>query len=286
MILSRTESSPKTGYLKSNDETPLFYRHYPVKNKKARIFLLHGFGEHSGRYAHVIDRLVNELYEVFCIDLRGHGHSKGERGHVDRFHLYEDDVVAGLNHITNNLKGDSKLFLLAHSMGGLVGLRAINRLDLALNGIVLSSPFFGLKIPVPAWKKYLSLLVARAIPRLRLGTGIKGRLLSSDENAAVAYDNDPLVVKNLSIRAFHEISYGLQNTKTLAQSLSSSLFIQIAGNDFIVDRHKAEQWFKCVDAQKVDASLKIYPDFLHEIYNETKRHEPLDDLMLWLNQRT
>ena len=247
--------------------------------------MVHGFGEHSGRYSHVIERLVSESYEVFSIDFRGHGHSKGGRGDITSFGLYEDDVLAGFNYIENNLKTNNKLFLLAHSMGALVALRALRNAHFGVHGLVLSSPLFALKIPVPEWKRLLALAVIRVIPELRLGTGIKGRHLSSDRNFANAYDKDPLVLKNLSIRAFFEISDGLKDAHDLAKDVALPLLIQLAGNDPVVDSDAAEQWFRRLDQKHVDKSLKIYPGFLHEIYNETKRIEPIDDAIVWLNQR-
>lgn len=285
MNFAASEASKKTGFLESKGQTPLFYRHYPVEKPRAFICLVHGFGEHSGRYLHVIDNLQRCDYEVFAFDLRGHGHSKGNRGDVESFYHYDEDVLAAINHIERHFFCGQKLFLLGHSMGALLSLRVAKKCKLPLSGLVLSSPLFGLKLPLPAWKLYPSLVAAHLLPELRVDTGIKGRHLSADERVAKAYDHDPLVLKNLSIRAFREIYYSLQNAVDLARNVPS-LFLQIAGNDPVVDAKKSEQWFSQVDQKRVDASIKIYRGFLHEIYNEIQKQEAIDDCVNWLIKRS
>lgn len=284
MNFSLTESYSKTGFIKSKDQTSLFYRHYPVSHKKAIVFLVHGFGEHSGRYTHVIDRLREESFEVFCIDFRGHGHSKGKRGDVETFSHYVEDVVAGIEHIEKNLRHEKNLFLIAHSMGALASLHATVNSQISVAGLILSCPLFALRLPIPKWKQLASFAAAKMLPQLRVATGIKGRHLSSDQKFANAYDNDPLVLKNLSVRAFREIFIGYQNIDSLAERISSSLFLQIAGTDPVVDSKTSEKWFQTL-REDVDGSLKIYPEFLHEIYNEANRKLAIDDAIFWLNAR-
>src|SRR5690606_16891862 len=128
-------------------------RHYSVPSPKASILVIHGFGEHSGRYSHVIDRLLGEQFEVYCIDLRGHGYSKGSRGDVTYFQQYEEDVEALIEYAKSRHKIEHKFFIIAHSMGALVALGAVSRLKHKIDGIVLSSPLFALSLPVPCWKK-------------------------------------------------------------------------------------------------------------------------------------
>jgi alpha-beta hydrolase superfamily lysophospholipase len=286
MNFAATEASKKTGFLESKGQTPIFYRHYPVENQRAFICLVHGFGEHSGRYIHVIDSLRNQGYEVFAVDLRGHGHSKGNRGDVESFYLYEEDVLSALKHMEKHFLRDRKLFLLGHSMGALICLRIMKKSRVPLSGLVLSSPLFGLKLPIPSWKLYSSLVAARLVPELRVESTIKGRHLSSDECVVKSYDHDPLVLKNLSVRAFREIYYGWQNALDLAHDIPSSLFLQVAGNDPVVDAKKSELWFSHIDKKQVDARIKVYAGFLHEIYNEARRKEPVDDCINWLLERT
>jgi alpha-beta hydrolase superfamily lysophospholipase len=285
MNFSLTQTTSKTGYLKSKDQTPLFYRYYPLADHKASVFLVHGFGEHSGRYLHLFDRLTKDNYEVSMLDLRGHGYSEGRRGTVSSFANYEEDVIAGLDFAARNVKPNKKLFVLAHSMGALITLRVVTSARPPIDGMVLSCPLLRLTMPMPSWKKWASFAAASVLPTLRVSSGIKGHQLSRDQAIAAAYDADPLVLKNLPMHTFWEIFKSYQEASRLASIMSHSFFMQIGGLDSVVDARASEQWFKQVDRKAVDATLKIYPDLMHEIYNEADRHLPIEDAMAWLNAR-
>jgi alpha-beta hydrolase superfamily lysophospholipase len=272
-----------TGYLKSNDQTPLFYRYYEVENQRATVILIHGFGEHSGRYAHIVDRLRKERLSVFCIDFRGHGHSKGKRGDVERFQLYEEDVKAAIKFIQNKQPPSTKLFILAHSMGALVCLRLISKMSNTIDGLVLSCPLFSLKMPIPAWKKCATTMLAKFLPNFKINSSIKGEQLTTDQAMAKNYDIDPLVLRKVSVRAVTQIIAGYQHMDTLAPVIKHPFFMQVAGRDPVVDSEAARAWFAQINNK--DASLKYYPNALHEIYNERDRDEAIDDFIAWFNSR-
>lgn len=285
MNFSMTKVDKKTGYIKSKDQTPLFYRHFETENPKAAVLLVHGFGEHGGRYDHVVERLRAEGYSIFCIDFRGHGHSQGVRGDVQAFDRYEEDVHAALVHLKESQGKDTKIFVVAHSMGALVALRMLTKMGKHVDGIVLSCPLFALKMKVPTWKKWAAIIAASVAPTVRVKTGIRGKHLSSDLSVAQAYDHDPLVLKNLSARAFYEIYQGCLSADELSGTLKHSILLQVAGDDPVVDAERAQSWFKNIDKNKVDATLKVYPGFLHEIYNESKKEEAINDFISWLNRK-
>lgn len=285
MNFSVTQSYSKTGFLESFDHTPLFYRHYALDNPKATVLIIHGFGEHSGRYSHVIDQLLSEQFEVFSIDLRGHGYSKGSRGDIVQFRNYEDDAETALKFAQSTQKHQRKFFIVAHSMGALVALSLMARTSIKIDGLVLSSPLLALSLPVPWYKKYFGALASCLMPKLPLKSHIEGRHLSSDNRFASAYDNDPLILKSLSMRAFTQILRKLDTTKNLATTMKCPFLIQVAGQDMVVDSNAALAWFKSVQSLAPDRTLKIYPSFLHEIYNESLRDEPINDAINWLNQR-
>lgn len=274
----------QTGYLQSADSVPLFYRYYEAKDKRATILLIHGLGEHSGRYGHVVEKLRDEGFTVWCLDLRGHGNSYGVKGDIKQFSSYEDDVFSTIKYIQPSLKKGEKLFILAHSMGALISLRMMAKHHPTISGLVLSSPLFALKFPVPKWKMKAVFVAADFIPSCRVKTGITGAQLSRDRTFAANYDEDPLVLKSLSVRAAREIFKGYQNTDTLADNISSAFFLQLAGNDPVVDPKAARGWFDRAAKNKVDATLKVYPDSLHEIYNEIDRDQAINDAISWLKK--
>ena len=283
MIYSLASNYSATGYLKSNDQTALFYRHYEVENQKATVILIHGFGEHSGRYAHVIDRLRNEHFGVLCIDFRGHGLSKGRRGYIDLFQHYEEDVKAAIKFVQNKQPPKAKIFILAHSMGALVCLRLIAKMSNTIDGLVLSSPLFALKKPFPAWKICAVNILAKIWPNLPFRSTIKGKDLTADTSIAKGYDADPLVLKSIPVKAVSQLIAGYEGARDIGPVIKHPFFMQISGLDPVVDPKAAQEWFKSVNNK--DATIKFYPEFLHEIYNETRKEEAINDLIDWFNKR-
>lgn len=283
MIFSEKQPA-QTGYLPSEDQMPLFYRFYETKEKRATILLVHGLGEHSGRYAHVVEKLLREGFAVWCLDLRGHGNSYGTKGDIRNFSCYENDVLSAVKYIKRNLKNGEKFFIVAHSMGALISLRMMAKHHPSINGMVLSSPLFALKFPVPKWKMKAVFAIADFWPSCRVKTGISGSLLSRDRTFAQNYDHDPLVLKSLSVRAAREIYKGYQGAEELADIIPGPFFMQLAGNDPVVDPKAASGWFERAAKKKSNVTLKVYEDSLHEIYNEIDRDQAIDDAISWLKK--
>lgn len=283
MNLPHPKDDSTTGFLHSKDKTPIFYRHYAVKDQKATVLVVHGFGEHSGRYQHVANALTSRHFEVYGIDFRGHGHSHGKKGDVESFEDYIDDLHTAIRFVLSKKDPKQKLFIVAHSMGALVSLRLLARNNEGISGLVLSAPLFALHKSIPQWKKCAAASIAKFFPALKFPSGIKGKKLSHDLHYAQAYDQDPLVLKCISVRAFKEIEEGMKGVSDL--SLETAFFMQVAGDDSIVDSQATKKWFNKIHNNSLDATLKDYDGFLHEIYNEKNRKEAIDDALLWLEKR-
>jgi lysophospholipase len=285
MNFPSAQMASKTGFVKSTDQTPLFFRHYFTKESQGTIFVVHGFAEHSGRYTHVVERLIKENFEVFAVDLRGHGYSEGSREDIEDFRYYEDDMISGLTYALSHRTNCRKFFVIAHSMGALIALRVVTRRSLPLDGMVLSCPLINLAIPMPTWKKWMALSVATLLPKTKLKSNIKGCQLSSDQVMASAYDTDPLINKNLSARTFWQIFKNCQGLDTIARNINLAFFMQVGGKDSVVDVDATKRWFGYVNCRRVDATMKVYPKLLHEIYNELDRQLPIEDAVSWLKNR-
>ena len=178
-----------------------------VPQARGTIVVVHGYCEHRGRYRHVAAHLNRHGYHVLVGDLRGHGESGGPRAFVRRFADYLADVQAFLAAAAELSRGSvpaRKPILLGHSMGGLVGLQfALNHPE-ALHALALSSPFLGLKIVVPGWKRTLGLVASVLSPTLRLPSGLSAAELSHDPEVGRLYDADPLVTHEATARWFTE----------------------------------------------------------------------------------
>lgn len=235
------------------------------------VFLTHGFAEHSGRYRHVVDALVARGLTVACYDLRGHGHSEGPRGYVERFEDYLRDARALLGHLQEH-KGwrtGGKPVLLGHSLGGLITfLLGLEMTDEA-RGAILSSPFFGLALHVPAPKRAAGVLLSRVLPRFALPSDLRGKDLTHDSKLARAYDEDPLLVKKVPARWFTEAMAAQQRALERAGSWKLPLLLLHGGADKVASPTASRALFERVDDPRKE--LRILDDQYHEIFNELDR---------------
>lgn len=261
------------------------------------IVLLHGYCEHRGRYRHVAEHLIKDGYTVLTGDLRGHGESGGERGFVNRFADYIEDVDALLAQAQSldaafragrpKPQGENvppnKPILVAHSMGGLVALEyALARPD-AFRAVVVSAPFLGLRLQVPAWKRGLGLAASLLRPTLRLPNELAATYLSHDPAVCRAYETDPLVTHEATARWFTEALAAQADLRSRAGRVRVPVFFMCPGDDKIVDAAACQVVFDRLGSS--DKMLNTYPGLYHEIFNEVEKDRVLADLTSWLRTR-
>lgn len=272
----------ETGNFSSHDGTKLFFRAPSSNSSDSTVIVVHGFAEHSGRYREILNALHQKGYGSLAFDFRGHGHSEGRRGYIERFDDYLKDLDAAVAFAKTRNK-NQKIILLAHSMGGLVASHfAAWKPDL-IDGLVLSSPLFGIRIQVPAWKKRLGALMSKYWPAFGLSNTIDEKQLTHDQEKAEAYRSDPLIFHHVTARWFEEITVATQNSLEIAQRLKQPFLLQLSGDDRIVSYDKSCEWYE--KNLSSDKSLRVYADFYHEIYNEKNRNEPVTEFLSWLSMR-
>jgi alpha-beta hydrolase superfamily lysophospholipase len=238
---------------------------------KGAVLLVHGYAEHGGRYHHVVEALVARGYRVAALDLRGHGRSEGVRGHCDRFDDYLgdlDDLFEELNK-SSEWKGTGKPVLLGHSFGGLLsflyGLANPGR----VRGTFLSSPFFGIKLAVPAVKRGAAQVLSRLVPTFALPSGLSGRDVTHDAEMVKQYDEDPLNGKGATARWYTETTKAHVRALELAPQFTGPLAIFAAGADRVVSVEATKAVFQRVGSAK--KSLRVLDGQFHEIFNEVDR---------------
>ena len=179
------------------DGTDLLVRHWPARAPWAFVLLVHGLGEHSGRYEHVGDRFAAAGLETYAYDLRGNGGSGGRRGHVDRWSQLHDDLGERLAAVRLAAAG-RPVVLYGHSLGGMIVLgyllSARPKPDLA----VVASP--ALDSRLPGWKKAIAPVLGRIAPTLAIPNGIDGRTLSRDPAVAEKAAQDPACARTSTAR--------------------------------------------------------------------------------------
>lgn len=271
----------ETGHFVSKDKLQLFYQFWrPRDREKGALCIAHGLGEHSGRYANLVNKLLPLGWSIFALDHRGHGKSQGNRGHVDSFSQYIDDLDTFIDIVKTKTK--SPRFLFGHSMGGLIALSyAILHPD-KIKGIVSSDAALKIAVEVPKWKSTLGRFMSRIIPTLSMNNEIDTNMLSHDAEVVDAYKNDPLVHPKVTARWFTEFVAQIDWVNKNAHKLNIPCLILQGGEDKLVHPDGSRQFFENV--QIGDKEFKFYPGLYHELINELRKDEPLGDVAKWLDE--
>lgn len=280
---SDLEAKHEEGFLNAPDHLRLYWQRFTPTSPRATVAVLHGAGDHSGRYPALTSALVRARFQVALLDFRGHGQSDGRRWYVDAFSDYLGDLDAFLA----KLRADGvaeKLFLLGHSQGGLVAIRwAIDRGG-GVAGLVLSSPWLRLATRPPTAKLLGAKVLGRVVPWLPMPSGLVSSDLTSDPELQRWTDRDPLYGRRATPRWFDEASRAQHEVLRRARELTVPFLVLAAGADRVADL-AATRGF--VDAAGTsDKRLEVYEGFRHEIFNEVGRDRPIQEAVAWLASRS
>ena len=279
-----SEHTNGEGHVASTDGLHLSYRSWLPAKERAVVLIVHGLGEHSGRYEHVARHLVGLGYACYALDYRGHGRSAGLRAHVHRFDEYLGDVAAMRAHL-HAAHPRSPLVLLGHSQGGLIVLLSTLTAPAGLAAVVASSPFLGIH---PASRPSAALAVAarflsRTLPKLRLDSGLNTKFLSRDPEVVAAYEADPLVTSKVSARWFTELNAAHARVLALAPTLTVPALVMQSGAGRLVDPAASRRWAGA--APKGLVEYVEWEGFYHEMLNEPEKAQVLAHVETWLAAR-
>lgn len=251
----------------------------PTGGAKAVLAVIHGYADHGARYAHVMGALAEHGVGSVAIDLRGHGRAQGPRGFCKRFDEFLDDARELRRLVDANAKGAPTL-LFGHSFGGLVA--AMSALDdpASWKGLVLSAPFFGLGLEVPALKVAAGKLASRLYPKLGLPSGLAGKDMTHDAAKARAYDADPLVFKNATARWFTEATGAQQRAFAQASRLSMPLYVTFGTADKVASMSAAKRFFDA--AGSADKTWDPREGLFHEVLNEPSWKDIVENIARWV----
>ncbi|HCP44849.1 MAG TPA: hypothetical protein DIU15_02295 [Deltaproteobacteria bacterium] len=270
------------------DGTRLFVRDWSVNGDdgpKALAVVVHGLGEHAGRYEHLADKLSGMGCAVRGADHRGHGRSSGLRGHVDGFSQYTGDM----NHVIESFREthgkDLPCFLIGQSMGGLLTLQyLIERPEAGLSGAVLSNPCLGLAVKAPAAKLFAGRALARLLPRLRMDNELNTDHLSRDPQAVQAYVNDPLVHRHVSTRWYTSLLAAMDHVNGRARDVQVPTLWVIGDQDQICSPAVSDHFAQQLPKGRVDISR--WPEAYHEPHNGPDSEAVLTAISSWLRDQT
>ncbi|MBI2082883.1 MAG: lysophospholipase [Deltaproteobacteria bacterium] len=262
--------------------TRLFFQQWLAPKPKARLLFIHGLGEHSDRYHHTAHFFVSAGYSVFHFDLRGHGKSEGQRGFAESL----ADLLADIDRFITKFGANSDpLFLIGHSFGGQLALNYVTSSYPGiqkLNGIIFSSPNIRVAIDIPLVKVQASRLLSRMIPRLSLANEIPIDFLSHDPEVVKAYNRDPLVQTKITTRLGDLILRNQEMIDSLAQKIRLPSLFLLGSEDRICSPEASKEFFKKIPVE--DKTLKIYPGFYHELFNEVGKERVFNDMVQWIEK--
>jgi|SRR5581483_754190 len=248
---------------------------------RAVVCLVHGLGEHSGRYGHVAARLTEAGYAVSSFDLRGHGASGGRRGDM-RFAETFGDIDRLLAGAAARWPG-RPLFLYGHSLGGLLVIAYALARRPAVAGVVASGP--ALRTPLREQKVKVALvrLLAPLLPRLALPSGLDDRGISRDPAVVAAYRADPLVHGQASLGFARDAMDAADAALAGAAQFPVPLLLLHGGADSLTDPGGSRAFAAALGPA---CTLTVYDGLFHEIHNEPEQSRVLDDVLAWLDRET
>lgn len=267
-------------FIQSRDGTKLYCRHWGVESPRASVALVHGYGEHCGRYEHVARYLNDQGLDVFGIDVRGHGKSDGIRGYVARFTEYHDDVDALLAWMKEKSSTENRI-ILGHSNGGLIVLSHMASRSPSCNALIVSAPFLAVAGKPPAIKLALGKLMSVVYPKLLMPTEIRAEHLSRDPAVGEAYFKDELVFKTVNVRWFTEAMATAQQTFRDAGRIKVPCLVMQGTSDPLADPAQARPMHDALGS--TDKRYIEYEDFRHEILNENGKERVMADMGDFIN---
>ena len=268
---------------KTNDGSILYAREWrPEKDLRGMICLVHGLGEHSGRYAHLAVVLTQEGYALLTYDQRGHGQSLGQRGHVPSYESLLNDIDSfGLE--SARRFPNMPLFLYGHSLGGNLVLNYVLRRKSKFVGVIATSPWLRLAFEPSALKVKLALIMNKLWPTFSQSNGLDQSALSHDISVVDAYRVDPYVHDQISARLFSAVyQAGFWAIENAAQ-FNKPLLLMHGEGDRITSVKATKEFAEQVQQ---DCTLKIWKGLYHELHNELEKAEIIEYLISWLKSKT
>jgi alpha-beta hydrolase superfamily lysophospholipase len=262
------------------DGTMLYVTDYllPASQARGSVVLMHGLGEHSGRYRHVAGFFNECGLSVRCYDHRGHGRSQGKRGDVINGDPMLQDAEIIIDDFSARFSEPS--FLFGHSIGGLFAARfALSHLS-PLRGLILSSPALALRLS--AFEAKMLKVMHMLAPSLGVPNGLSPSFLSHDTKVVAAYKSDPLVHRRISARLLRSMLSSIDSCQSHAASLAIPTLMLVAGDDRLVDPEGSKRFFAQLPAGL--AQMHVYDDMYHEVFNEIDSQRAFADLRAWLEE--
>ncbi|MBN2524340.1 MAG: lysophospholipase [Bacteroidales bacterium] len=281
-LLSKEEGVDfSENYWKSADGLNLFSQSWhPSGNAKAVIHLIHGLGEHSGRYSYWAEKLVGEGFAVRAFDLRGHGRSEGKRGYSSGYYKLLNDIDTFLE-IKEEVYSSIPSFLYGHSLGGNLVLNYAIQKNSAVDGLIVSSPWLELINPPSKPKLFAVHVISNLFPGLLAPNGLKPEDLSRDLRIVHSYKQDDLVHDRIGIKLF---------TEAYEAGIRASLSIYKINVPLLIMHGSEDRITSCKTSRNFVRNSSDKTTFIewqggyHELHNDLDREKVFESVVSWINR--
>lgn len=268
------------GRFQSAQGANIYYQHWqPQDAPKAVLLVVHGLAEHSGRYMNLVNYFVPRGYAVYGLDHIGHGKSDGRRVYIERF----SDFTGPLKTYFDMIQGwhpGKPVFLVGHSMGGLIGAVYLLEHQDELKGAVLSAPAVKVSDTISPITITVGKILSGILPQAGL-LALDAAAISKDKAVVSAYINDPLVYTGkVTARLAAEMLSAMQRVTAQAADIRLPILLLQGSADRLVDPGGAKMLQE--NASTPDKTLKVYDGLYHEVFNEPEREQVLQDVEAWL----
>jgi alpha-beta hydrolase superfamily lysophospholipase len=260
----------------------LFYQSWRAEqNEKAVIVLVHGFGEHSGRYMNVVNHMTPLGYSIYSFDHRGHGRSQGKPGNITDWSEFREDLNRFIKFI-RNAHTSLPIILMGHSMGGLIVLNYIlDNPEENVQTVIASAPLLAQPDISPVLV-LISKILSKIWPGFSIDTKLDVQSLSRDPAVVKAYQKDPLVHSTASARFGTELTAAIEWTQAHSADFNKPLLMYHGESDPLVPLAGTKTFFDNVKLKERD--MHIYPDGFHEPHNDIDKETVLKDLEDWCSK--
>ncbi len=269
-------------YFYGKDGSKIFFRSSVPENPIATVIILHGYAEHSGRYIHVMDYLTSRNFAVFAPDERGHGKTARVMGDLEGFDRIIDDTDILVKQAAEKYPTRG-VFMLGHSMGGMIALLYTEKYQEKLKGLILSGPMLVLSEQPSGFLRLLSKVMGKLLPRLPVKS-FDSSYVSRDNEVVKRKDEDPLYYKGkVMARAGYWFLKGIDEAIADLGRIEIPVLVMHGGGDRIIDPEASKIVYHNVSSE--DKTLKIFDGLYHEIMNEPEKDEVLKMIGDWIEKR-
>lgn len=265
----------------ASDNKKLFGQSWsPQQASDKTIMMVHGLGEHCGRYERWAELFVQHNYNFIAIDLRGHGKSEGKRGHAKSLSRLLDDMDVLYNQAKEIFPG-SRLILYGHSMGGNLVLNHVIRRNFPIDALISTSPW--LKLANPPSDLLISIVggLKKLFPGLQIPNGLNAEDISHDPEVVRMYEKDPLNHNKISLKLFSEITEGGNHALRNIYKINSPFLIMHGTGDRITSAKASENYVLNTNKR---TKLKLWEGQYHELHNELIYKDVFDYIFQWLEE--